>query len=54
MGYEIFADEDWVRWRLNGQYHRTDGPAVIWPSGTQGWYLNDNLLTKDEWRQQTD
>ena len=27
-------------WVLNGNYHRTDGPAVIYPNGYQAWYLN--------------
>jgi len=22
-------------WYLNGQYHRTDGPAVIWSNGLE-------------------
>jgi hypothetical protein len=39
-GYTITADEKWVWWYLDGQKHRTDGPAVIWANGTQAWYLN--------------
>jgi hypothetical protein len=39
-GYTITADEDKVKWRLNDQTHRTDGPAVIWADGTQLWYSN--------------
>ena len=27
-------------WYLNGQLHRTDGPAEIWPGGAQFWWLN--------------
>jgi hypothetical protein len=29
-------------WRLpnNGHLHRTDGPAYVWPDGTQEWLLN--------------
>ena len=27
-------------WRLNGQRHRTDGPAVEYASGTKEWWLN--------------
>ncbi len=28
------------RWRLNGERHRTDGPAVEWADGSKFWYLN--------------
>ena len=28
------------RWWLNGQLHRTDGPAEEWASGNKFWYLN--------------
>ena len=27
-------------WLLNGELHRTDGPAVEYPNGTKSWYLN--------------
>jgi len=27
-------------WWLNGEQHRIDGPAVIYPDGLQYWYLN--------------
>ena len=27
-------------WRLNGQLHREDGPAIEYPNGHQFWYLN--------------
>lgn len=29
-----------VCWRLNGQLHRTDGPAVEYYNGTRCWYVN--------------
>jgi hypothetical protein len=35
------------KWYLNGDLHREDGPAVIYPDGTQRWYLNDKDITKD-------
>ena len=34
-------------WFLNGQYHREDGPAVIWANGAQYWYLNGKLHRED-------
>jgi hypothetical protein len=27
-------------WRLNGQYHREDGPAIEWADGSKEWWLN--------------
>lgn len=27
-------------WRLNGQLHRDDGPAIAYPDGHQAWYQN--------------
>jgi hypothetical protein len=34
-------------WRLNGKYHREDGPAVEYPGGTKQWWLNDKLHRED-------
>ena len=28
-------------WRLNGQRHREDGPAIEWANGTKEWWVND-------------
>ena len=28
------------RWYLNGEYHRTDGPAIEYSNGDKRWYLN--------------
>jgi hypothetical protein len=27
-------------WKLNGLYHRTDGPAIEFADGDKWWYLN--------------
>ena len=27
-------------WRLNGEFHREDGPAVEWLDGSKFWYIN--------------
>lgn len=32
--------EDRIEYRVDGLRHRADGPAVIYPSGTQMWYLH--------------
>ena len=28
------------KWRLNGKYHREDGPAVEWADGSKYWRLH--------------
>jgi hypothetical protein len=35
------------RWLLNGRYHRTDGPAVVWADGDKEWWLNGQLHRTD-------
>jgi len=32
----------------NGYFHREDGPAVIYPDGTQYWYINGKHLTEKQ------
>jgi hypothetical protein len=32
-----FGDQEW---RVNGELHRTDGPAIIWADGRQEWHVN--------------
>ena len=35
-------------WRnANGQFHRTDGPAIEWDSGSKAWYVNGELHRLD-------
>jgi len=34
-------------WYLNGELHRTDGPAVEYANGTKSWYLNGELHRTD-------
>ena len=36
-----------VRWRLNDEPHRTDGPATEGASDTRWWYLNGQLHRTD-------
>jgi hypothetical protein len=30
-------------WKLNGEYHREDGPAIEHFNGTKKWYINGKL-----------
>ena len=48
-GYiETWSDGS-VRYRNgNGQYHRTNGPAIIFTDGTELWYLNGIYLREEE------
>jgi hypothetical protein len=34
-------------WRLNGNLHREDGPAIEWVGGNKSWYLNGKLHRED-------
>ena len=35
-------------WRnANGQFHRTDGPAIEWVDGSKEWWVNDELHRLD-------
>ena len=36
---ETYGNGD-KHWLLNGDLHRTDGPAFEWAEGTKAWYLN--------------
>ena len=34
-------------WYINGQTHREDGPAIIYPDGTKYWCLNGDFHRED-------
>ena len=34
-------------WYINGELHRTDGPAVEWADGSKWWYLNGKFHRTD-------
>jgi len=34
-------------WRLNGELHREDGPAIEYADGTKGWWLNGKYHRED-------
>jgi hypothetical protein len=36
-----------IIYTLNGIYHREDGPAVIYSSGSQWWYKNNERHRED-------
>ena len=48
MKSKCITDSDGTkRWKLNGKYHREDGPAIEYPNGYKAWYLNDKLHRTD-------
>ncbi len=49
---EATGRQDKIEWRLNGQLHRTDGPAIEWADGNKRWYLNDKEYTFKNYRKQ--
>ena len=36
----VTSDDGVKKWQLNGEPHRTDGPAIEFPDGYKAWYLN--------------
>jgi len=38
-----------ISWRVNGLYHREDGPAEIWPDGIKYWHLNGFRYSFEDW-----
>jgi hypothetical protein len=37
------GDDGSETWKEDGRFHREDGPAVIYPSGTMIWYRHGQL-----------
>jgi len=38
--YEVYLENDYKGWHFNNQWHREDGPAREWSSGSKEWFLN--------------
>ena len=47
FGYSVNIDQSAIRWYLNEELHRVDGPAVEYVSGAKAWYLNGKLHRVD-------
>ena len=48
MKSKCITDSDGTkRWKLNGKYHRIDGPAIEWSNGDKSWYLYNKLHRLD-------
>ena len=37
-----------IEYYLNGEYHREDGPAVIFSNGRKDWYLKDKRISTEK------
>ena len=46
--YEVTEHDDGTQsWRLNGNLHREDGPAIITSTGNQEWWVTGKLHRED-------
>ena len=45
--YEVRVYSNRTEWRLGGQLHREDGPAVEYADGSKLWYKNGQLHRED-------
>jgi hypothetical protein len=37
---------------IRGVLHREDGPARVWPDGSEWYYLNGKWYTKEKWKEE--
>ena len=47
FGYRVEITRDYIKWTLNGEFHCTNGPAIIGANGSQAWYINGKLHRTD-------
>ena len=47
MIYQVEVNKSRTLWRLNGKYHREDGPVVEYASGSKRWYRNGQRHRED-------
>ena len=45
--YNVKVFEDRTEWRLDGSFHREDGPAIVWSNGTKFWYRHGKISRED-------
>jgi len=52
--YCVEYDNGIKDWKVNGKYHREDGPAVEYDDdGDKFWFLNDVEYSFEEWLEKT-
>jgi hypothetical protein len=41
-------------WYQHGEFHRDDGPAIIYANGHKSWWLNNERFTFERWLDEVD
>jgi len=47
-GPAVICKNTYKEYYINGKCHRLDGPARIWATGTEEYWINHKYLTKEE------
>jgi hypothetical protein len=48
--YSYIDEDNIITWyNSRGQYHRVDGPAVIYPDGRSSWFYHGNPCSFNEY-----
>lgn len=47
MKFSDTFEGDIQKWKLNGHYHREDGPAHMWPNRDKAWYKHGEIHRED-------
>jgi hypothetical protein len=45
--YEVTVNGYNTEWKLDGKFHREDGPAIEWADGSKSWWINSQLHRED-------
>ena len=47
-GAAFIRKNEYMSYYIDNKYHRLDGPAIIYSNGEEFYYINDELLTKEQ------
>lgn len=48
MSYKEIDKSGTIKWyNEDGQYHKEDGPAIVYSNGDKFWYINGDLHRED-------
>ena len=47
LGYDVRKNGTGIKWYLNGEQHRAEGPAFENSEGSKAWYLNGKAYTEE-------
>lgn len=48
LKYEVFRINDNIRYYRHGEYHRMEGPAILWADGEMFWRQYSSLRRATE------